>query len=241
MSPPTTTSGTGARQRGSGAREASSGAREASSGARERPSSGPRKRRSDGERSREAILRAAARLATVEGIEGLSLSRLADAVGMSKSGLFAHFGSKEELQLATIAMASSIYEEVVVVPAQAAAPGVGRLLAYSERFLEHVREEVFPGGCFFASAAAELGTRPGRVRDEAMTVVNGWLALLHAEVVAAQGAGEIEPSLDPAQLVFELDAYLFLANTQFVAGGDEVALERAGRAIETRLNAARAA
>jgi AcrR family transcriptional regulator len=197
-----------------------------------------RKRRSDGERSREAILREAARLATVEGIEGLSLSRLADAVGMSKSGLFAHFGSKEELQLATIAMASSIYEDVVVQPAQAAAPGVTRLLAYSERFLEHVRDEVFPGGCFFASAAAELGTRPGQVRDEAMTIVNGWLGLLLAEVVAAQEAGEIDPSVDAAQLVFELDAYLFLANTQFVASGDATALQRARRAVESRLAAA---
>jgi AcrR family transcriptional regulator len=200
-----------------------------------------RKRRSDGERSRDAILREAARLATVEGIEGLSLSRLADAVGMSKSGLFAHFGSKEELQLATIATASSIYEDVIVQPAHAAAPGVTRLLAYSERFLEHVRDEVFPGGCFFASAAAELGTRPGRVRDEAMTIVNGWLGLLLAEVVAAQEAGEIDASLDAAQLVFELDAYLFLANTQFVASGDAAALQRARRAVESRLAAARPA
>jgi AcrR family transcriptional regulator len=200
-----------------------------------------RKRRSDGERSRDAILREAARLATVEGIEGLSLARLADAVGMSKSGLFAHFGSKEELQLATVAMASSIYEAVVVRPAQAAAPGLPRLLAYSERFLEHVRDEVFPGGCFFASAAAELGTHPGRVRDEAMAIVNGWLGLLLAEVVAAQDAGEIDPSLDAAQLVFELDAYLFLANTQFVASGDAAALQRARRAVESRLAAARPA
>jgi AcrR family transcriptional regulator len=198
-----------------------------------------RKRRSDGERSRDAILREAARLATVEGIEGLSLSRLADAVGMSKSGLFAHFGSKEELQLATIAMASSIYEEVVVGPAQAAPPGLARLLAYSERFLEHVRDEVFPGGCFFASAAAELGTHPGRVRDEAMTIVNGWLALLHAEVVAGQEADEIDPKLDASQLVFELEAYLFLANTQFVASGDATALEHAHRAVESRLAAVR--
>jgi Tetracyclin repressor-like, C-terminal domain len=102
-----------------------------------------------------------------------------------------------------------------------------------------VRDEVFPGGCFFASAAAELGTHPGRVRDEAMTIVNGWLGLLQAEVVAAQEAGEIDPSLDAAQLVFELDAYLFLANTQFVASRAEAALERARRAVEFRLQAGR--
>src|SRR6266567_9606366 len=97
-----------------------------------------RRRRSDGERSRAAILREAARLATVDGLDGLSLARLADAVGMSKSGLFAHFGSKEELQLATVDAASAIFEELVIEPAADAAPGTSRLRAYIDRFLEHV-------------------------------------------------------------------------------------------------------
>src|SRR5690348_11887716 len=99
-----------------------------------------RRRRSDGERSRAAILREAARLATVEGLDGLSLARLADAVGMSKSGLFAHFGSKEELQLATIEAASTIFEELVIQPADRAAAGVPRLRAYIDGFLAHVEE-----------------------------------------------------------------------------------------------------
>src|SRR4051794_14572113 len=127
-----------------------------------------RRSRSDGERSRAAILRQAARLATVDGLEGLSLARLADAVGMSKSGLFAHFGSKEELQLATVEAASAIYEEQVVEPAGETAAGVPRLRAYVERFLDHVEEAVFPGGCFFVSAASELDAHPGPVRDGAM-------------------------------------------------------------------------
>src|SRR3954465_9443556 len=105
-----------------------------------------RRRRADGERSRAAILREAARLATVEGLEGLSLGRLADAVGMSKSGLFAHFRSKEELQLATIETAGAIFDELVTDPAQRSAPGVERFLAYAELFLAHVRDDVFPGG-----------------------------------------------------------------------------------------------
>src|SRR5690242_20010784 len=116
-----------------------------------------RRRRSDGERSRRAILHEAARLATVDGVDGLSLGRLADAVGMSKSGLFAHFKSKEELQLATIETADEIFEEVVITPALRADPGTPRLEAFAERFLAHLRDEVFPGGCFFASSAAELG------------------------------------------------------------------------------------
>ena len=198
----------------------------------------PRRPRSDGQRSREAILREAARLATVEGIEGLSLGRLAAAVGMSKSGLFAHFGSKEELQLATIESAGSVFAEVVVKPAQDASPGVARLLAYSERFLAHVRDAVFPGGCFFASVASELDTHPGAPRDRAMAIVDDWLALLEAEVVAAQEGAELDRSLEPAQLAFELDAYLFLANTMFVASGDDAVLQRAQRAVESRLAAA---
>src|SRR3954447_17820181 len=132
------------------------------------PSRPPRRHRSDGERSRAAILREAARLATVEGLEGLSLARLAAAVGMSKSGLFAHFGSKEELQLATIDAASAIFDELVVEPAAAAAEGEPRLRAYVERFLAHVQEAAFPGGCFFVSAVSELGSHPGPVRDGAM-------------------------------------------------------------------------
>src|SRR6476659_4591182 len=120
-----------------------------------------RKRRSDGERSRAAILEEAAKLSTVEGLGGLSLSRLADAVGMSKSGLFAHFRSKEELQLATIDTASALFAEQVVEPALTASTGLERLRQLSENFLQHVERNVFPGGCFFASVAAEMDTHPG--------------------------------------------------------------------------------
>src|SRR2546421_8895584 len=142
----------------------------------------PRRRRSDGERSRAAILRETARLATVDGLDGLSLARLADAVGMSKSGLFAHFGSKEELQLATVETASAIFDELVIDPAGKTQAGVPRLRAYIELFLEHVEESVFPGGCFFVSAVSELGTHPGPVRDGAMAFNQRWLALLPKEV-----------------------------------------------------------
>src|SRR5215210_7763894 len=101
------------------------------------PARPARRRRADGERSRAAILREAARLATVEGLDGLSLGRLADAVGMSKSGLFAHFGSKEELQLATVEAARAIFEELVIEPAAEATAGLPRLRAYVEGFLDH--------------------------------------------------------------------------------------------------------
>ena len=203
----------------------------------QRPKSPPRSRRSDGERSRAAILREAARLATVEGLDGLSLSRLADAVGMSKSGLFAHFGSKEELQLATIEAASAIFEDLVVEPAAEATAGVPRLRAYTELFLAHVEEGVFPGGCFFISAVGELDARPGPVRDDAVAYSQRWLALLADEVAAAQAAGELDPAADPPQIAFELHAFMVLGNMQFVASGSPAALDAVRRAIDTRLAA----
>src|SRR3954453_733579 len=182
-----------------------------------------RRRRSDGERSRQAILTEAARLATVEGLDGLSLARLAAAVGMSKSGLFAHFRSKEELQLATIDAASTIFDRLVIEPAGEKAAGVPRLRAYIERFLDHVEEGVFPGGCFFVSAMGELDSHPGPARDGAMAFSRRWLTLLAEQVVAAQTAGDLEPTADPSQVAFELNAYMVLGNMQFVASADPAA------------------
>src|SRR3954451_4193553 len=197
----------------------------------------PRRRRSDGERSRAAILREAARLATVEGLDGLSLARLADAVGMSKSGLFAHFGSKEELQLATVEAASAIFEELVIEPAGAVPVGLPRLRAYVEGFLDHVEESVFPGGCFFVSAVSELNTHPGPVRDGAMAFSQHWLELLAAEAAAAQAAGELDRAADPAQIAFELNAFMVAGNMQFVASGHRTVLESVRRAVDARLAA----
>jgi AcrR family transcriptional regulator len=199
------------------------------------PGPRPRRQRSDGLRSREAILREAARLATVEGIEGLSLGNLAEAVGMSKSGLFAHFRSKEELQLATIETADAIFRSEVVTPALAVAPGLSRLRALCEAFLRHLENEIFPGGCFFASVAAEIDTQPGPVRDRALALVADWFEQLEAAVRGAQEEGTIDVSEEPTQLAFELDAYLLLANAQFVATGDLDALGRARAAIDHRL------
>jgi AcrR family transcriptional regulator len=194
-----------------------------------------RRRRSDGERSRAAILDEAARLATVEGLEGLSLARLADAVGMSKSGLFAHFGSKEELQLATIEAANVVFDELVIEPAGEERAGVTRLRAYVERFLAYVGEGVYPGGCFFVSAVGEFGAHPGSVHDAAMAFSQRWLGLLAGEVEAAQATGELDPGADPPQIAFELNAFMVLGNIQFVAAADPAALDRVRSAVDARL------
>ena len=207
-------------------------------GPRREPDRRARRRRSDGERSRNAILREAGQLATVEGISGLSISRLADAVGMSKSGLFAHFGSKEELQLATIETARALFNELVIEPASGATTGLERLRQLVENFLRHVEESVYPGGCFFVSVATEMGTRTGPVRDQAVALPAEWLRLLETAARDAQAEGDIDPAEDPEQLAFDLDAYMLLANLQFVASKESTPIDRARRAVERRLAAA---
>lgn len=190
-----------------------------------------RRSRSDGERSRRTILDAAARLATVEGLNGLSIGGLADHIGMSKSGLYAHFKSKEELQLATIETAAEIFDTEVVAPAAAAPAGRARLWALSDEFLAHLERGVFPGGCFIASVAAELDTRPGRVRDRIVEFIGSWVGDLLDAVTAAQAAGEIDSAEDAEQLTFEIDAMLMMANAAYVLNPSPEVLERARRGI----------
>jgi AcrR family transcriptional regulator len=199
-----------------------------------------RKRRSDGERSRAAILDEAARLATVEGIGGLSLGRLADAVGMSKSGLFAHFGSKQELQLATVETADSIFQQHVLEPASDAEGGIERLRALLDAYLRYVESGTFPGGCFFASVLVEVSMQPGAVRDRLLAFLEDWLGRLEAAVRDAQREGTIRMDEDPAQLAFELEAALLLANTEFSVAQSAEPIKRGRRAIDRRLSEAAA-
>jgi AcrR family transcriptional regulator len=194
-----------------------------------------RQRRSDGERTYQAIVRASAQLATIEGLHGLSISRLADHVGISKSGLYAHFRSKEELQLATIEAAGQIFDEEVVRPTDGEPTARGTLEALCERFFSHVERRVFPGGCFFAAASAEIDTHQGRVRDRISEFMLGWIDKLQDLVLAAQKEGTISTSEDPAQLAYELESHMLLANNLFVLTNDPAMLERGRRAIRRRL------
>jgi AcrR family transcriptional regulator len=198
------------------------------------------RRRSEGERSRSAILDEAARLATIEGIGGLSIGRLADAVGMSKSGLFAHFGSKEELQLATVETARSLFTAQVVEPASGAQSGLERLRRLVDGYLRYVEVDTFPGGCFFASVLAEVDMHPGAVRDRLVGFLNDWLGRLETTVREAQAEGAIDPAEDADQLAFEIEAALLLANAQYVVARTPEPIERARRAIEHRLASAAA-
>ena len=186
---------------------------------------------SKGQRTREAILAEAARLATVEGLEGLTIGGLATAIGMSKSGLYAHFGSKEDLQLATVASARETFIAEVFNPALAAPKGVQRLDAACAAFLSHIERRVFPGGCFFAVAAADVGTRSGPVRDAVAMQQRDWVELLERLTREAMELGELGPDTDPAQLAFELNAVVVAASTAFVLQGDASVFDRARSAV----------
>jgi AcrR family transcriptional regulator len=193
-----------------------------------------------GERTREAILETAAKLATQEGLEPLSIGRLAEATGMSKSGLFAHFGSKEELQLATVDHAAQMFVAEVIAPAREAPRGLARVWALCERMVDYAERQVFPGGCFFASAAFEFNNRPGAVRERVAETLGTWLSYLEHAVEQAQELGELDPAVDAGTLAFELDALAQAANARFQLFGDEQIFEDARRAIRERLESLRA-
>jgi AcrR family transcriptional regulator len=194
-----------------------------------------RRTRADGERSYQLIVDAAARLATVEGLEGLSIGRLADEIGMSKSGLYAHFDSKQDLQLAAVDAAEAVYTSEVVAPAMQAPEGVKRLELLCERYLSYVERGVFPGGCFFAATAAEWDTRPGPVRERVRAIIDGWNQLLETNVREAKQQGDLQRHADPHQISFEIEALLLHANGHYLLFRDIAALARARTAIRDRL------
>jgi AcrR family transcriptional regulator len=192
-----------------------------------------------GERTRHTILDAAASLATEEGLEPLSIGRLADAIGMSKSGLFAHFGSKEELQLATVDHAAALFVREVIAPAREAPRGLARVWALCENMIDYAQRQVFPGGCFFASAAFEFNRRPGPVRDRIEHMLGTWLSYLEHAVEQAQQTGELVQSPSAKELAFELDAFAQAANAKYQLFRDEAVFADARRATRERLESLR--
>ena len=189
-------------------------------------------------RTRQEILVLAADLASAEGLEGLTIGRLAAELRMSKTGIFAHFGSKKELQLATVDWAKQVFLEQVVQPAVAKPRGVRRLQAMLTSWLEYVERSVFRGGCFFAAASLEFDSRPGRVRDIIAALTKAWMDALRNEIAYAKAQKEIGPGTVAAQLAFELHAYVQEANWAYKLYGDRSAFSRARRAITDRVRVA---
>jgi AcrR family transcriptional regulator len=194
-----------------------------------------------GARTKQGILDRAVDIASLEGLEGLTIGRLADELAMSKSGLFAHFGSKEELQLATVEAARQRFVDAMFRPSLKAPRGYPRLLAICRSWLEYIKRAVFPGGCFFAAASFEFDGRPGPVRDAVVAAMDVWLDALEKAIRMAKEEGHLRSDVDVKQLAFELNAIFFGANFSYQMRDDKRTLSRAWKAIETRLESVRVA
>ena len=190
-----------------------------------------------GDRTRRAVLGKAVDVASVDGLEGLSIGRLASELSMSKSGLIAHFGTKEQLQLETIRVARAIFGHTVVEPALELPPGLGRLRMLIDSWIDYSRDRRFPGGCFFARAAHEYAGRPGTVHDAIAAVDEEWVGLITRTIAEAQEVGEVRADVDPDQLAFDLVAALDSANLRSLLLGTFDVYDQASRTIRARLEA----
>lgn len=195
----------------------------------------PRRSEAQVAESRAAILRTAVEEMSVHGFEAASIGRLASALGMSKSGLIRHFGTRERLQLAALEAAVERFTAEVWVPVAGELPGLPRLRALCASWLSYLRREVFPGGCFLTAASLEFDDRPGPVRDQVAATMERWLWLLASEAKTAREAGDLPPETDPRQLAFELNAALMGANWAHRLLGDPAAFDRAQTVVDRLL------
>jgi len=196
--------------------------------------SAARNGRPRGQKTRSTILRRAVDIASVEGLEGLTIGKLASALKISKSGLFAHFGSKEELQCAVVDEASRIFAEEVIRPADGLR-GIKRLRVLCERWGQYAERKVFPGGCFFSAASLEFDDRPGKVRDRIVDRMNHWLLLLEEAVRQGQFRGEIRKDIDAREVTFEIHSLAMGGNWRSRLFGDAKAFQLASHAIQHRI------
>ncbi|MCX5193400.1 TetR/AcrR family transcriptional regulator [Streptomyces sp. NBC_00249] len=197
-----------------------------------------------GNQTRRTVLGRTTEIASVDGLEGLSLGKIATDLGLSKSGVFALFGSKEDLQLATVRAAAEVFVEQVVRPVRAEPAGIAKVWLLCERWLGYSARRVFPGGCFFYAVSAEFDARPGPVRDEIAGARSDWTRYVERLLDEARLAGGFREGAGAEQVpqvAFEIIALMELANAHSVLHADPVAYERAGRGILDRLRALSAA
>jgi AcrR family transcriptional regulator len=166
-------------------------------------------------------------MASVEGLEGLTVGRLANALNMSKAGAIGHFGSKLELQLATLDFAAEVFRSQVWQPAEHVAAGMPRLVAICESWMAYADRPAFPGGCFIAAASFEFDSRPGPVHDALAAHMRRWHSQLVADATTAVQAGDLPASTDVEQIAFGLEALAARVSPTRQLYGDERAAQRA--------------
>lgn len=194
-----------------------------------------RRSASDVAGARAQTLDAAVQLASVVGLEGLTIGRLADELAMSKSGLVGRFGSKEQLQLATLDQAAEIFRHTVYEPAATAAPGLARLNAICDAWVAYLHHPPFSGGCFLTTAMVEFDARTGPVHDRVRGVMRRWLRVLEYEARTATENGELPAATDPQDVAFTINALAVGANCDYQLNRNPEALQRARRAMGAAL------
>jgi AcrR family transcriptional regulator len=187
--------------------------------------------------TRAAVTDAAVDRASVEGLEGLTIGRLAGEVAMRKSSLFSLFGSKQELQLATLEAAIQQFTDEVWRPVADERPGLSRLLAVCDSWLAYHEREALPGGCFLTTATIEFDARPGPLRDAVADSMDRWLGVLEREVAIAIEAGEVPSNNEPADVAFQLNALAAAASYGFQLSRDREVFARARRSMRGALGA----
>jgi len=193
-------------------------------------------RRRRGDKARAAILARAVEVASIEGLEGLTIGGLAAGVGTGKANISILFGNKEALQLATLDAAGDIFVKQVVKPALRSASHLDRLRQLTDGWFRYVDRRTLPGGCMMYGSMNEYRARPGALQDGVRRQRDAWMRLLAATIREAQKGGEIRRDLDPAQLVFELTAFQSAANAAALLG-DRATFARARRTAKERINA----
>ena len=186
--------------------------------------------------TRAAVTDAAVDRASVEGLQGLTIGALAGEVSMRKSSLFSLFGSKQELQLATLDAAIRQFRDEVWGPVADARPGLARLLALCDSWLAYHQREALPGGCFLTTATVEFDARPGVLRDAVAETMRGWLGVLEREVALAIQAGELPADTEAADVAFQLNALAAAASYGFKLSRDPEVFARARRSMRRALS-----
>ncbi|AIJ13720.1 TetR family transcriptional regulator C-terminal domain-containing protein [Streptomyces lividans] len=195
----------------------------------------PRRSAAEAQATRGRILGRAAEIASEEGLDGITIGRLAEELEMSKSGVHKHFGTKETLQISTLDKAFVDFWHRVVEPALAEPPGLRRLRAVCANSVGYLEEPLLPGGCLLTAALSEYDGRPGRVRDAVAEVWSRWREQLRADLTAAVDKGELPAGFDVEQALFEIVAAGLALNAAMQLQHDRTAADRARRAIERAL------
>lgn len=187
----------------------------------------PRRSATQAQQTRHLIVSAGVDIASTEGLEAITLGRLADELVMSKSGVIGHFGNKLDLQLAVLNEAVRIYRREVIVPAAHSAPGLPRLQTLVDAWISHLERRVFPGGCFFTQVTTDYDGRPGPLQDVVRRLTDDWRSYLAEQINAAITAAEFRTDTDPDQVIFEATGLMLSLNHGMQLDLDPKALQHA--------------